>query len=98
MKPETRTALDESIAHWEKKLKEYDYNKPPLMDVEDCALCLRFSDRDTSDRMTCELNGEKCPVFVQAFVYGCVNTPYEDCPTRDEMVMEIDFLESLREE
>ena len=70
MKPETRTALEESIEKWRAIVDGHGVDSS-----SNCALCHRFC-RYPGKR--CELGDEPCPVFKAKGIIRCVGTPFED--------------------
>lgn len=68
MKPNTRTALLAVIDYW-KSAKADRAAAPPPIPAND-ALCVRFHPP------TCEVAGEKCPVYQATGFPGCRETPY----------------------
>ena len=108
MNKKARTALEKSIAHWERlaaltsvKAVEASDERP---DASQCALCAVFA-ADGCDG---------CPVMARVDMHGCMLTPYEDAAIaffgiadgmstnakewRKASRAELAFLKSLREE
>lgn len=71
MNPYTKTALQESLAHWKRMraftLEDFQY---PIETPEGpyCALCQRFR--------LCKHDGELCPVYDAVGQPGCYGTPW----------------------
>jgi hypothetical protein len=68
--PEARTALRESIAHWERMRDDPDCGEEPY--DRDCALCAIYYDVEY-DEQKCM----GCPVFESSGSRHCIASPYE---------------------
>ena len=104
MKPETLTALKESIKHWERNA--FGPIGEASVYSDDCSLCIRF---DNDDEFSCTLNGERCPVYERTDETVCRGTPYEgisellyyarvkggETAYRNAAKAELEFLKSL---
>lgn len=98
---ETQTALDDSIAHWERMAtgNRREGEKPR---AEQCALCRMFCER--SPTLSCA----GCPIAEHTKRGGCEGTPYYlayvaytefglDSPEfKDAALKEVEFLKRLR--
>jgi hypothetical protein len=70
MDVETKNALEESIAHWERNVKAETPEEAGTR-AEDCALCQLFYDGDDFSQPC-----EGCPVKNKTGIKNCGNTPY----------------------
>jgi len=108
MDTKTATALEESIAHWERMAT----GNPTLGEMPtgpQCALCEEFAEEegpDDPDETDCCFG---CPVRDRTGVAGCEKTPFEDAhwlfrcggisdpDFKKAAAVELEFLKSLRE-
>ena len=73
MKPATLKALNASIAHWERLVKNGPSQKEKI-GPDSCALCGRFH---PFHEPPCQrYDGEQCPVFANTGFTNCDGTPY----------------------
>lgn len=68
MNPLTLKALQASIAHWKRMIKQTTPNEEPF--AENCPLCDRFG------CPVCVLNGEMCPVHKSTGWRDCQGSPW----------------------
>lgn len=110
MRPETLTALQQSVTHWEDNLELTKKDLPIKYGAKDCSLCQLFPSFCTripnmvgSDYLPAE---ELCPVFERTGYDSCDRSPYynvlttweEEYPLENLVIAiqtEIDFLKSL---
>lgn len=80
MKPETSTALEASITHWEQNANA-KYPSGVHASSKYCALCQRFFNSGNCCGLvdgSVKHDVEACPVAIKTKWHGCMKSPYID--------------------